>query len=406
MKKSKKRNSMTKKRNKKLSMTKKRKSKKRKSKKQDGVNKEGEYLSSPIMMKDERKEGERKEGESFIDKKRNKPEECSICMNIINYFESTRLICCGCLLCNECFKKIACSKLKCKDKECKNTCPLCREPILHYNNVKYYTSLQEKIVENKAWAAYLYSQILLSEDDIVKDAWKVYKEKNKTEEQKEKVGYKYLLLAAYIADKEKQNYPEIFYTTGIYLYDSNIDKSKGIEYLNKALDMGYYRAGLVLAKYVPDKKEQYLIVSAEYCQDAQLQLAFMYSEKNDTENMMKYLKLSADQGNEDAIIIIAQEFLRLVIENKQEYLYEAIIRVNKAISILTEIKKKNKEENDQLQIFYSFIEFSKTVCGNCGKKDSEKDLLTCSRCTIIKYCNTECQTEHWKKKHKKDCKKK
>lgn len=399
MKKSK--NSMTKKRNRKLSMTKKSMTKKRKSKKQDGVNKEGEDLSSPIMMKDERKEGERKEGEgeSFIDKKRNKPEECSICMNIINYFESTRLICCGCLFCNECFKKIACSELKCKDKECKNTCPLCRKPILHYNNVKYYESLQEKIVENKAWAAYLYSQILLSEDDIVKDAWKVYK----TKEHKEKVGYEYLLLAASIAEKEKQNYPEIFYTTGIYLYDSNIDKSKGIEYLNKALDMGYYRAGLVLAKYVPDKKEQYLIVSAEYCQDAQLQLAFMYSEKNDTENMMKYLKLSADQGNEDAIIIIAQEFLILVLENNQEYLYEAIIRVNKAISILTEIKKKNKEEIDQLEIFYSFIQFSKTVCGNCGI--TKEDLLTCSRCTIIKYCDTKCQTEHWKKKHKKDCKK-
>jgi len=40
-------------------------------------------------------------------------------------------------------------------------------------------------------------------------------------------------------------------------------------------------------------------------------------------------------------------------------------------------------------------------CANCSA--TECPLLGCSRCKLVKYCNTECQRQHWKAWHKKEC---
>ncbi|KAI0752967.1 hypothetical protein C8Q80DRAFT_487574 [Daedaleopsis nitida] len=43
-----------------------------------------------------------------------------------------------------------------------------------------------------------------------------------------------------------------------------------------------------------------------------------------------------------------------------------------------------------------------TACASCG---SPQDLKTCAKCGQRFYCSRECQTAHWKEKHKRDCKK-
>ncbi|GJE88907.1 zinc finger MYND domain-containing protein [Phanerochaete sordida] len=45
----------------------------------------------------------------------------------------------------------------------------------------------------------------------------------------------------------------------------------------------------------------------------------------------------------------------------------------------------------------------KTSCMNCRKQMEEKKLKRCSRCKGAFYCSSECQTEHWRSKHKFSC---
>lgn len=42
-------------------------------------------------------------------------------------------------------------------------------------------------------------------------------------------------------------------------------------------------------------------------------------------------------------------------------------------------------------------------CYNCGKLDDKENLLKCSRCKVVSYCNDTCQLAHWPD-HKKICK--
>jgi hypothetical protein len=46
------------------------------------------------------------------------------------------------------------------------------------------------------------------------------------------------------------------------------------------------------------------------------------------------------------------------------------------------------------------------MCANCYvlEKTLDERLLKCGQCRLIKYCSRECQREHWKKAHKKQCK--
>jgi hypothetical protein len=41
------------------------------------------------------------------------------------------------------------------------------------------------------------------------------------------------------------------------------------------------------------------------------------------------------------------------------------------------------------------------ACAECGKEGAS--LKTCKSCMLVKYCNAECQRNHWPK-HKKECK--
>ena len=43
------------------------------------------------------------------------------------------------------------------------------------------------------------------------------------------------------------------------------------------------------------------------------------------------------------------------------------------------------------------------ICANCGDQDKSK-LKICSRCKAFSYCSKECQVNHWKAGHKRDCK--
>jgi hypothetical protein len=45
------------------------------------------------------------------------------------------------------------------------------------------------------------------------------------------------------------------------------------------------------------------------------------------------------------------------------------------------------------------------TCSNCGKvRSSQTKLLACSGCQGVAYCKKECQLDHWRVSHKKECK--
>ena len=42
-------------------------------------------------------------------------------------------------------------------------------------------------------------------------------------------------------------------------------------------------------------------------------------------------------------------------------------------------------------------------CGNCHRSGGGRQLLKCAGCRNVYYCNTDCQTAHWRSDHKSDC---
>jgi len=43
-----------------------------------------------------------------------------------------------------------------------------------------------------------------------------------------------------------------------------------------------------------------------------------------------------------------------------------------------------------------------SICANCGKEGSDRDMNTCNKCNSVKYCNAACKKKH-RSKHKKKC---
>lgn len=47
------------------------------------------------------------------------------------------------------------------------------------------------------------------------------------------------------------------------------------------------------------------------------------------------------------------------------------------------------------------------MCANCFVLETDlprgTTLSQCSQCRVAKYCGRDCQAEHWKKEHKKQC---
>jgi len=69
-------------------------------------------------------------------------------------------------------------------------------------------------------------------------------------------------------------------------------------------------------------------------------------------------------------------------------------------------QKGRKMKTDGVQCEVLGKKTTSNKCANCGKqKSSNTDLklFTCSVCKSVKYCNRDCQLEHWKAGHKHKC---
>ena len=51
----------------------------------------------------------------------------------------------------------------------------------------------------------------------------------------------------------------------------------------------------------------------------------------------------------------------------------------------------------------AFEDLGRYACSHCGKSEGDAPMLECSKCTLVRYCNAECQEAHWPV-HKAACK--
>jgi len=70
---------------------------------------------------------------------------------------------------------------------------------------------------------------------------------------------------------------------------------------------------------------------------------------------------------------------------------------NKVHEVLKKHASKQAKKDEGREIH------QKENCANCSKQILE-GLKQCSICLVVTYCSKECQVSHWKKQHKKDCK--
>ena len=80
--------------------------------------------------------------------------------------------------------------------------------------------------------------------------------------------------------------------------------------------------------------------------------------------------------------------------------YKKILKTSKHYNDLMEKIKKNSVTCTKAQKTFDEFEF-KNFCGFCAKRT--QNLLICTGCKKIKYCNQNCQKSHWKL-HKQNCK--
>jgi hypothetical protein len=57
----------------------------------------------------------------------------------------------------------------------------------------------------------------------------------------------------------------------------------------------------------------------------------------------------------------------------------------------------------QLAMVQSLNDASVHCCAECGKEEGGASLKACKACMLVRYCNADCQRNHWPK-HKKECK--
>ena len=94
---------------------------------------------------------------------------------------------------------------------------------------------------------------------------------------------------------------------------------------------------------------------------------------------------------------ISQEEQKLLEEEKQD-------KKNIDLQLNKESIIENNMISPQIDINEDFsLNFEENECNTCNKKSN--DLLICGKCQVVYYCNIDCQTEDWKKKHKNECKK-
>jgi hypothetical protein len=63
----------------------------------------------------------------------------------------------------------------------------------------------------------------------------------------------------------------------------------------------------------------------------------------------------------------------------------------------------SKQNMDHHHLGDVWDDYQATCCANCGKDEEGVSLKTCKSCMLVKYCNADCQKNHWSK-HKTDCK--
>ena len=125
-----------------------------------------------------------------------------------------------------------------------------------------------------------------------------------------------------------------------------------------------------------------------------------YIEK-DEEKAVYYYSSAADHGDEKEFISITTMLLRKA-KTWDRYLFQAIYRSITAIKIMNEMGLSGDFDYTEME---DFLHTCKSLCAGCGA-GFQGNLLSCAKCKIMKYCNTNCQKKHWKEGgHKKECKK-
>ena len=66
------------------------------------------------------------------------------------------------------------------------------------------------------------------------------------------------------------------------------------------------------------------------------------------------------------------------------------------------IAKAAEKREDARDLLSQMKDSINARCGSCGKKLAASSSL-CPQCKAVRYCNKECQKQHWKSGHKKDC---
>ncbi len=78
------------------------------------------------------------------------------------------------------------------------------------------------------------------------------------------------------------------------------------------------------------------------------------------------------------------------------------IRAFKKMVLAAGLQPYDQEEID-LRLQLANERWNNSICSNCKNKKPDVSLKKCSKCLLVFYCGPECQREHWKKKHKKEC---
>eukprot|EP00984_Skeletonema_dohrnii_P012348 scaffold4992_cov156-Skeletonema_dohrnii-CCMP3373.AAC.7 len=333
-------------------------------------------------------------------------EDCPICLETIKHVNDAtiiRLFCCGGWICTQCSDaRNAKEKEGGSDEMYRDKCPLCREKITNKGDYKGLgTRALEHANKGKAWA---------------------------------------------------QMYIGSCYMGGTYGFA--LDKEKGLQLLEQAVDQRYPDAVFMMAlAYKGEMLERneskylhYLKAAANLGQqDAQLELALTYNECNSEKEHLHYITLAANNGNYKACsvlgayfmtgecgliksLILAKHYCEKSLEDEDvnglsAYIfssallqlghdrYEGIMEIPGHSPIPKALfwARKGLEDDsfplrDNLTFILSATENEvKSHCANCRKEAEGSSLKRCVRCLGAWYCGKECQVQHWKAGHKIDC---
>eukprot|EP00026_Physarum_polycephalum_P007141 Phypoly_transcript_07196.p1 GENE.Phypoly_transcript_07196~~Phypoly_transcript_07196.p1 ORF type:complete len:492 (+),score=58.38 Phypoly_transcript_07196:100-1575(+) len=143
---------------------------------------------------------------------------------------------------------------------------------------------------------------------------------------------------------------------------------------------------------------------------ASYNLGIMYMQSNDTtkkKDSVRLFQIGAEQGEGNSMFMLGQAYFlgetaphNLNLAKK--WLTKAL-KVCDDVSVIEQIKKLLRVEKEWKEEHPTEVPFL-YQCAQCGAPDSQKKLLVCSRCKLVKYCSPECQRSHWKK-HKPECNK-